>query len=292
MRRCPTLFVFLMFCSATFAQHPNHTTVAERLGYPANSRLLMIHADDFGMLHSVDRAIIAAFQHKWITSASILAPCPWFPEVAEFARENPDADLGIHLALNSEWTAVRWGPVAPRDQVPSLLDGDGFLPLVETQVTGHAKPTEVEMELEAQIKKARDAGVNVSHLDAHMGTLLRSPELAAVYSRVGERESLPTLRGRVDRVIQISPGVAANKWLARYKELLAPLGPGVYQLTVHLGYDDEELRGATYDHPNWGAAWRQHDLDLVSSAEFQQFIKEQGFVLVSWRELAKAANAK
>ena len=77
-------------------------TVAARLGYPADSRLLVIHADDFGMLHSVNKATMEALNNKWITSASILVPCPWFPEAARFAREHPEWDLGIHLALNSE----------------------------------------------------------------------------------------------------------------------------------------------------------------------------------------------
>src|SRR5213082_2579232 len=101
------LLVWLALIATTTAQNPPPKNVAERLGYPANARLLMIHADDFGMLHSVNRAIISAFEHKWITSASILVPCPWFPELAKFAREHSEADLGIHLALNSEWTSVR-----------------------------------------------------------------------------------------------------------------------------------------------------------------------------------------
>jgi len=89
---------------------PPTKTVAERLGYPANSRLLVLHADDFGMLHSVNKATIEALNNKWITSASILVPCPWFPEVARYARQHPEWDLGIHLALTSEWTPPSAAP--------------------------------------------------------------------------------------------------------------------------------------------------------------------------------------
>src|SRR5271163_5369108 len=109
-------------------------TVQERLGYPASARLLVIHADDLGMAHSVNRAIFEAFENHWITSASILVPCPWFPEVVTWAKAHPDADLGIHLDLNSEWTSFRWRPISAADRVPSLLDADGYFPLEETEV--------------------------------------------------------------------------------------------------------------------------------------------------------------
>ena len=81
------------------------------------------------------------------------------------------------------------------------------------------------------------------------------------------------------------PGSPADRWLAAYESILSPLGPGVYELIVHLAYDDDEMRGATSDHPDWGAAWRQRDLDMVKSVEFRQFLKDQKFVLVGWRDL-------
>ena len=94
----------------------------------------------------------------------------------------------------------------------------------------------------------------------------------------------------IDRVVSISPGVPLTGWLRAYEQLLAPLPPGVYQLIVHLAYSDEEMRGATWDHPDWGAAWRQADLDLVRSEPFQEFLKAQGFVLITWGDLARATR--
>jgi predicted glycoside hydrolase/deacetylase ChbG (UPF0249 family) len=284
-------------------------TVQERLGHPASARLLVLHADDLGMSRSVNRATFEALRQRWVTSASILVPCPWFPEVAKFAKENPDADLGIHLALNSEWTTFRWGPVSGATAVPSLLDADGYFPLVEEMVTARAKPDEAERELKAQIERARAAGIRLSHFDSHMGTLFRSAPLFEVYRRLGAEYSMPLLLERlgerggeasptfaaaasgdalVDRVVSIAPGVAPGDWLAAYEKLLQPLPPGVYELIVHLGYDDEEMRGATADHPDWGAAWRQNDLDLVKSAAFREFLGKEGFVLVSWSDLGRA----
>jgi predicted glycoside hydrolase/deacetylase ChbG (UPF0249 family) len=286
-------------------------TLQERLGHPAGARLLVLHADDLGMAHSVNRATLEALEKGWITSASILVPCPWFPEVALYAREHPDADLGIHLALNSEWTTFRWGPLSAHDVVPSLLDPDGYLPLLEETVAERAKPAEVERELRAQIDKARASGVRISHLDSHMAALFHSKELLDVYRRMGEAYGVPVLLERsgerggaesqwatgavgdalVDRVVSMAPGVAAKDWLSAYERILAPLPPGVYQLIVHLAYDDDEMRGATADHPDWGAAWRQSDLDLVRSPAFRDFLREQGFVLVGWKDLARARPA-
>ncbi len=142
--------VVLLTCvvASSFAQSPAKS-VQERLGYPPTSRLLILHADDFGMNHSVNRAISEALEKKWITSASILVPCPWFLEAANFAKAHPDADLGIHQALNSEWTPFRWGPVSSKDKVPSPCSTDRLLAARHPDVVKNAKPAEVETELRA-----------------------------------------------------------------------------------------------------------------------------------------------
>jgi len=280
-------------------------TVQERLGYPASARLLVIHADDLGMAHSVNRAIFEAFENHWITSASILVPCPWFPEVVTWAKAHPDADLGIHLDLNSEWTSFRWRPISAADRVPSLLDADGYFPLEETEVAARAKIPEIELELNAQIERARAAGIRITHLDSHMSALMGTAALAEEYQRLGREQNLPILwhaeaaekfgtaqppTGFIlnDDDLEIRPGVPPKDWLKAYEEMLKPLKPGLHHLVVHLAHDDEEMRGATADHPDWGAAWRQLDFEMVQSAEFRAFLRQQGFVLVSWTDLGRA----
>jgi hypothetical protein len=305
--------VAVLVCGAAGAQaQAPGPSLQERLGHPANARLLVIHADDVGMAHSVNRASLEALEKGWITSASILVPCPWFPEVARWAKAHPEADLGIHLALNSEWTTYRWGPISPHAAVPSLLDADGYLPLLETMVVPQAQMVDVERELRAQVDRARAAGIRPSHLDSHMGTLFRSPALLDVYRRLGTAYDLPLLMERlggpgsdqaglnpsgqpdalVDRVVTMSPGVPISGWPAAYEKMLAPLPPGVYELIVHLAYEDDEMRGATSDHPDWGAAWRQADFDLVRGTWFRDFLRQQGFVLVKWSDLARARSPK
>ena len=305
---CVCLLLFAVFVSPLpVLSQAAPKSVQERLGYPASARLLILHADDFGMNHSVNRATSEALEHHWITSASILVPCPWFLEAANFAKAHPDADLGIHQALTSEWTTFRWGPVTSKDQVPSLLDSQGYLPLDTPAVAENAKSGEVEKELHAQIDRARSFGVHPTHLDTHMTALFETPMLFSTYQKMGGESHLPILAARsgaghtipsfgkmssddilIDQVFEMSPGVDAKDWRAWYEKQLAPLGPGVYQVILHLAYDDEEMRGATFNHPDWGAAWRQHDLDMVKSPEFQKFLKDQRFILVGWKDIAKA----
>jgi predicted glycoside hydrolase/deacetylase ChbG (UPF0249 family) len=296
--------VGLALCATTLSAQAPAPSLPERLGYPASARLLILHADDLGMSHSVNRATFEALEKGWISSASILVPCPWFAEVATWARAHPDADLGIHLALNSEWTSLRWGPLSAASEVPSLVDDQGYFPLVETTVAAKAKPAEVERELRRQVDRAQSAGIRLSHLDSHMGALFQTAPLFTVYRGLGASYGLPLLLERaagpatpafladaqkdalVDRVLALEPGVPASGWTAAYQKLLEPLPPGVYEVILHLAYDDEEMRGATKDHPDWGAAWRQSDFDLVRNAQFRDWLKAKGFTVVRWRDLA------
>src|SRR5215213_10453931 len=136
MKRLPLLtFAIVLLLTG---QARSQQTIAERLGYPRDAKLLIVHADDLGMTHSVNAATIKAFESSLVNSGSIMVPCPWLPEIATYARANTQADLGLHLTLTSEWTSFRWGPVMPKDRVTSLLDKDGYFYLTEVDAASHA----------------------------------------------------------------------------------------------------------------------------------------------------------
>jgi len=170
-------------------------SLAERLGFSATDRVAVVHADDIGMCHAANEGAFEALENGPATCGSLMVPCPWFREAADIARARPELDLGIHLTLNSEFEHYRWGPVAGRRAVPSLLDDQGYLPRTTLETLQRAKPEEVEIELRAQIEMALDAGIDVTHLDGHMGTVV-IPPLNEVYKKLAFEFRLPAFAAR------------------------------------------------------------------------------------------------
>jgi predicted glycoside hydrolase/deacetylase ChbG (UPF0249 family) len=279
-------------------------TVAERLGLPPDTKLLILHADDLGVAHSVNAASFDALDKGAVSSASIMMPTPWVTEVATYAKQHPNADLGLHLTLTSEWLAYRWGSVESKDKVPSLLDSTGTFPSDVPPVVARAKPAEVERELRAQVERAMVLGIRPTHLDSHMGALFTTPELIATYVKVAHDYHLPFLGMKsspfggtpmpvsskdilVDAVVIAGPEVPRDQWKAFYVNAITTLKPGLTEMIVHLGHDDAELQAVTVDHEPYGSAWRQRDYDVVTSAEFKKALQDNKVRLVTYRELQR-----
>jgi predicted glycoside hydrolase/deacetylase ChbG (UPF0249 family) len=282
--------------------------IAERLGYPADSKLLILHADDLAVAHSEDAASFAALDSRAVTSASIMVPCPWLTEVADYAKAHPDADLGLHLTLTSEWKTYRWGPVSSSNTVPSLLDPSGNLwPEVEP-AERNIKADDAEREIRAQIEHAVAMGIHPTHLDSHMGVLFVRPDLFAVYVKVAHDYKLPflTFLGPntppamasvlsdkdvlINAIVIADPSVGAANWKDFYLNAIQNLKPGVTEFIVHLGHDDAELQAVMVDHPDYGAAWRQRDYDVMTSPEFKKSLEENHIILIHWKDLKKLLN--
>jgi predicted glycoside hydrolase/deacetylase ChbG (UPF0249 family) len=173
------------------------TTLAMRLGFGASERVAIVHCDDIGMCHAANVGAFEALDRGPATCGSVMVPCPWFREAAELARLRPEVDLGVHLTITSEWAAYRWGPVAERSAVPSLLDADGYLPRTTQEIAARGRPEEVEIELRAQIERALAAGIDVTHLDAHMGAVFMPPFIH-LYAQLALEYRLPAFAVRPD----------------------------------------------------------------------------------------------
>jgi predicted glycoside hydrolase/deacetylase ChbG (UPF0249 family) len=295
-------------------------TVPARAGDPAPTkpeRSLIVHADDAGMSHSANLATIEALEHGVVTSTSILVPCAWFPEFAAYARKHPERDYGIHLTLTCEWKNYRWGPVAPRDKVPSLLDEQGYLYRDNPPVVAKARLSEVETELRAQIDRAKAFGIRLSHLDTHMGTLLDRPDFLELYVNLGiayhlpvmftRQASLPAfqakypaLRGHDRQLLDMldshhlpvlsSVVMLYNKGehsvrTHNYFKAFAALPPGVNELIVHCGVDNAELEAITDS-----AQLRDSDRRFVTDPATRAELDRLGIKLTNWGEFRQSAG--
>src|SRR5215831_10167064 len=195
MKRGPTLAIVASVCLGLLSSFPGRCaesrSLAERLGYKPTDKLLIINGDDVGMCHAANMATIECLEKGLMRCASIMVPCPWFPEIAAYAKEHPEADFGIHLCHTSEWKKYRWGPVSGRDKVPGLVDPLGYLWPEVPDVYAHATPEEALVEGRAQIQRALDAGVDVTHLDSHMGTLQLDERYLKIYRQLAVEFDLP-----------------------------------------------------------------------------------------------------
>jgi len=302
------LFLFAIAACEAFAQD-TQKSLAEKLGFSRDAKLLIVHADDVGVTHSVNAATIKGLESGLVNSASIMVPCPWFPEIADYAKSHPDADFGLHLTLTSERVYYRWGPVASKDKVPSLVDENGYFHHDWTPTT-RINPGEVELELRAQIDRAYAMGIRPTHLDSHQYRLFdNGKDLFEVVIRIAHDYKLPVFVARdwfrdrpymekslgpadvtIDHTVTVAPSVPQDKWADFYKTAVKNLQPGVTEFVIHLGYADEELKAATRERDTWGAAWRQRDFAFFTSQEFRQLLAEQNIKLVTWREIAGAAK--
>ncbi len=208
------------------------------------------------MCHSANEGAFEALAQGPATCGSVMVPCPWFREAADRAGADPALDLGVHLTLNSEWPHYRWGPVAGRSAVPSLLDDQGYLARTSLEVAQRAKPEEVEIELRAQIERALEAGIDVTHLDSHMGTCF-FPAFAEITIGLADAYRLPILVFRPD------PSTLEERGLGGAAEYFAKLLDSVEALGLPIldGFDGDSLHFA----PGDGAAHNARRLARLGS---------------------------
>lgn len=302
---------FTLVAANAYAQ--NAPTFAERLGWPAGARVVIFHCDDAGMSHDSNVGAIESIENGVVTSVSTMMPCGWVPEFAHWLKENPHVDNGLHLTLTSEWKKYRWHPVAGASQVPSLVDSEGCLWPGVFEVAAKGAPDDVETEIRAQIKRAEDMGIPITHLDTHMGTVFATPAFFERYVKVGIEKNIPVMLpgGHMTYVSQshgaaakamAGSGIIERVWDAglpvlddlhtgvegRTKEELIPnmietlktLKPGITQIIVHSTRPTE-----VFSQISGSGGRREAETDAMISPEVRQCIEDEGIILTTWREL-------
>jgi len=277
---------------------------------PSGKRYVIIHADDAGMSHSVNMATIQGMEQGIVSSASIMVPCPWFKEIAAYAKLHPEKDFGLHLTLNCEWKEYRWGPVASRESVPSLIDAEGYLWSSVPDIVANAKTAEVETELRAQIKRALQFGVPVTHLDTHMGAVASRPDLIEVYVKLGVEFNVPVffvrtldagtvatnpeVRARavelvklldkhhlpvLDFMTQYYTGENFDTKKKMYLKAIEETKPGIRYLIIHCGINNEELQAITTS-----SQIRDNDRRVFTDPEMIAAVKKSGVEIITWKQ--------
>lgn len=269
------------------------------LGYAPDARLLIINADDFGMCHAVNVAIIGALQEGIAQSATLMAPCPWTLHAMRFLAEHPDIAFGVHLTVISEWDDYRWGPITPEERVPTLLNAEGVFHNFDQMLEflANVSSDELEMEFRAQIEVVLAAGLQPTHLDWHCLRLRGRQDISALmlklareyglalrvadqpWSKQVQKQGLPANDYDLLDSYQIDPVTKAN----HYMELLRNLPAGLSEWAVHPGLDNAELQ--TID-PG-GSYKRQTDFDFLTSQQAKDVIEEEGITLLNYRALQK-----
>ena len=286
----------------------------QKLGYSDNDRLVILHTDDIGMC----QASVQAFKDLWafgtISSGATMVPCPWFPAVAQMCRENPEIDMGVHATLNAEWESYRWGPVFTSEAGSGLIDEAGYFHQWHQAVYDNATPEAVDIEINAQIERALAAGIDVTHVDSHMGTVMNSlfvqsyvqaaakrslpcmlPSLTArgiEMMGVGEKErmeyapfvdmleslNIPTMDGIFGMPLEHDHdpiGVA--------KSLLGDLPVGITHFIFHPSVDTPELRAIA---PDWPA--RVANYNAFMSDELKKFLEAEDIKVIGYRPIREA----
>ena len=281
--------------------------ILEALGFEPDTKLLMIHADDAGLSHAENRATIEALNFGLVNSYSIMVPCPWFYEISEFALRNPNYDYGIHLTLTCEWNSFKFGPILGQAKVPSLVDTHGYFYKKRQDVVDKAELKEIRDELCAQIDRALSFGLTPSHLDSHMYTLGANQQLLNLYRNLGREYKLPVMlnskliqevSGNSIQAFDIQNDIFVDticlgnyqdfkegKLANYYANAIKTLAPGLNMILIHTAFNDAEMKAITKGHPNFGAAWRQIDLDFFTSLACKKLLKKQNVQMITWNEI-------
>jgi predicted glycoside hydrolase/deacetylase ChbG (UPF0249 family) len=301
--------LFVLGAVVGFSAEPR--SLAERLGYKSSDKILIVNGDDTGMCHAANLATIESLEKGLMRSATIMVPCPWFPEIAAYAKLNPEKDFGIHLCHTSEWGKYRWGPVIDREKVPGLLDPEGYLWRSVEDVYAHAKPEETLVEGRAQIKRALAAGIDVTHLDSHMGTLQLNPEYFKVYVqlalefdlplRMASQETMarfgqPELRSQVAAKGIVFPDHFVYDELKNEKDnvksfwlgIVQNLKPGVTELYIHAALANDELKAIT---GTWSIRSQEFEV-FTHDVVMKRLIAEQRIILTGYRPLRELQRSE
>ncbi len=283
----------------------------KKLGFSNDARVVIIHADDIGMCQASVGAFEELFDFGLVSCGATMVPCPWFPAGAALCRRNPRIDMGVHLTLNSEWDGYRWGPLSTRDPASGLLDAEGYMHRRQAPVQEQADAAAVAHEITAQVERARQAGIDITHVDTHMGTVAHM-KFVASYLQLALEQHVPAMIPRLDEAGFRARGLDAEtaalvagmiaaleaqglplvdamaslpleqpaERIERAKHVLSGLPVGITHFIIHPSQDTPELRAITAD---WQG--RVADFEVFRDEGLRRWVKDSGLQVIGYRLL-------
>jgi len=304
MKRMMIFSAIFLFFNVVVLNAEEPKSLVERLGYDKNAKLLIINADDFGMCHSANMGTFKGFEAGGLSSATIMTTCPWFKEAAFWIKEHPQYDVGVHTVLTSEWNAYKWGPVLGWT-VPSLCTPEGYFPKDVMEMYAQGDMEEVEQEIRAQVDRALNAGIDVTHIDSHMGTMQLEPKYLTVYANIAKEYNVPCRmpsRDEIEKLYRMgkfydelfpNQGIVCPDELLRgsapkvseteafWKERLSNLKPGkVTEIFIHCADDSPEMKAMSSSQ-----GIRYAETEFFSNPKTIKWLKDQGITVISYRKL-------
>jgi predicted glycoside hydrolase/deacetylase ChbG (UPF0249 family) len=279
------------------------------LGFAPEDRVVIVHADDVGMCHAANVAFWEVQAFGIVTCGSVMMPCPWVPEMAAWCRQHPQADVGVHITLTSEWEGYRWGPLSTRDPSSGLLDPDGYMWRSNSELYARMDPAAAVAEMRAQVERALAMGIDVTHIDTHMGTVMH-PQLIAAYIELAVEYEVPVMLPRISeermREFGVEPALGrmlmrqldalaasgfpvldhicaaqgGNDLLEVYKRLFDSVPAGLTHLLLHPSVPGSDIEAITASAPQ-----RIADYQTFLRPELQAYVAGQGIHLVGYRAL-------
>jgi hypothetical protein len=310
MKAVTLVALFFALCGIV-PQAIGQDTWAEHLNYPAGARVVILHAEDLGIAYECNRPAQEFLVNGPLSTASFLATGPWFAEIAKWSKSHPDVDLGISLSFVSPSAAIKWGSVAPRHETPTLLTVDGYFPESVAQFHVRADHEDVRREAEAQIRRAREMGVQPSHIHPHLGAMMARPDLLRVYLDLAVEHWIPAVMveftpelvakfrdagypldeemlemiaayplPKVDDLKHIPTADSYEEKRQQFFTTIEELKPGITEIFLRASDESPGMQRASKSWQN--RAW---EAQLLADPEVREFLQKQNIVMTNWREI-------
>ncbi|MEC7877257.1 MAG: ChbG/HpnK family deacetylase [Bacteroidota bacterium] len=284
-------------------QTENFEILSKNLGFSSDEKLLIIHADDLGLSDSVNDTSMESLLKNTVTSASVIMNAEKVQEIADFSKKYPKIDLGVHLTVTSEWKFHKWGGVLSNNDISSLLNSKNNFYWNKRKFTKNSKIKELHDELQAQVDLAISMGINVSHIDSHEGALFFDPDVFKTYLKIAENNNLlafvpvqasvhfdesfpkPKYAIIIDQFFMAEAGIKHEEMEEYYLDILDNLEPGLSEIIVHFGLNDDKMKEITVDKIDYGSKWREMDYKIFNSEKFINSIKKNNIKLINYKDL-------